>query len=88
MFDEVTILRGDSLFSRIVSLGKVHDADWRRVFLEHSSEMLSCRHTILINVLVQYDVRLGLQWIGDLCPEEGDRTTNLDIGAEHRLVAL
>ena len=72
MFDEVSILGRHGLFSSIVRFSQVHDAERRRVFLEHSSEMLARGNSILVHVLVEDNVWFGLQWIGNLRPEERD----------------
>ena len=50
--------------------------------------MFACRHSILVNVLVENDVGLGLEWVRNLTPEERDRASNLYEGAQHRLVTL
>ena len=72
MFDEVSVFGRYGLFSTIVRFSQVHDAERRRVFLEHSSEMLARGDSVLVHVLVEYDVRFGFERIGNLRPEERD----------------
>ena len=50
--------------------------------------MLPRSNTVLVDIPVEYDVRFRFQRVGDLSPEERDRTSHLDKRTQHRLVAL
>ena len=78
--DEVTIFSCNCLFTSVRRLGQIQALNGERVFLEHPCKVLSRRHSVLINSLVEEDVRLWPQRVRDLCPEERDGTSDLNEG--------
>ena len=83
--DEAAVLGSDCLFPCVIGFGQIEAVERVGVLLEEACEVLSGGHRVLVDVLVEHYVGLHRQWVRDLRPEEGDRTSHLDEGAHLRL---